>query len=676
MDKQTNNTKDNYNGNIKLAANGVNGVRKNSCDKTDANKKRTFPKEDSDARATLLSDKGEEKTVTIEHGFTPEAIARLDEDEFWTDEEEERDEKAHLEAKKSNLVGKVVVTAQQAFTQIYVWLKVWTGGYLVTTVCLIGYIIYFSLAMIYEKLSGEASIRLCVCTVMGVIIFSRHHLWRGTTRLARKMYGSHELSTAHRERLNCIRFFVRWGLYGLMLGTTAWTLVSQGMKNPTNMRAVPGLFLFCVLCLLISSNPAKINWHTIFWGVGLQFLFALIILKFDVGKEAILWIQSRVDQFFKNAEEASIMMFGETYRDHYMIFGALPLILISNATLTLLYYTGAMVLLIKCIGTVLAFVLDTSPVESMSVAAGIFLEGITAILCLRPYLAKMSKSQLFLVITSAFASLGGAYLAILSSMGVPLTFLIPAMVVSAPATFAVCKLIVPETKVKKGGAMSSEVDIGSEERGKYKGALDAAQTGALNMVPLITNIVVVVFVFITYISWLNHTLVWFGERVGVQGFSIEMLSAYIFYPVALAMGIEPNDCFRSGMLLGYRLAITNLVAFLKLSEMHQNRDVYLEYMQATNGTGPVIHQYTDIILQNWNQTLKSGFISVRSEAVVTYSLCGFSSGMTVMIMMGIMATLLPRRKSWIMRMSVPALIAGNIANCMTGCFAAIFHESY
>ncbi|GFS11740.1 solute carrier family 28 member 3-like [Elysia marginata] len=307
--------------------------------------------------------------------------------------------------------------------------------------------------------------------------------------------------------------------------------------------------------------------------------------------------------------------------------------------------------------------MDTSPVESMSVAAGMFLEGVTAILCLRPYLPKMSKSQLFLVISSAFASLGGAYLAILSSMGVPLTFLIPAMVVSAPATFAVCKLIVPETKIKRGGAM------------KYKGPLEAAQTGAISMVPLITNIIVVVFVFITYIAWMNHTLQWFGERVGVDGFTIEKLSAYIFYPMALAMGIEPNDCFRSGMLLGYRLVVNNLVAFLKLAEMHHNRDMYQEYMHATNWTGPVLNSDTDIILQAWNKTLRSGFISVRSEAVVTYSLCGFSSGMTVMIMMGIMATLLPRRTSWIMRMSLPALIAGNIANCMTGCFAGIFYEA-
>lgn len=660
--------------NLKGYSNGHKKTSRNMPQTLVPSKKHSLPNRDSDARVNLLDDESD-KTVTIENGNIPEKIARLDEDEFWTDEEEERDEDAVLQEKKSNFIGKVVVSLQQIIIQAFVWLKLITGGYLITALCLVGYVVYFVLAMHYERLKSEASVRLFACTILGVIIYTRHFVWKQVCHLAKRLYGSGEISSAHKERLDCIRFFIRWALYGLMIGTIVWTLISQGMKDSTNMRPVPGLFLFCLVCLLISSNPAKINWHTIFWGVGLQFLFALIILKFDFGKNMILWVQSRLDEFFKNSQEASVMIFGETYRDHYMVFGALPLVLISNATLTLLYYTGGMVLLIKCIGTALAFVMDTSPVESMSVAAGMFLEGVTAILCLRPYLPKLSKSQLFLTISSAFASLGGAYLAILSSMGVPLTFLIPAMVVSAPATFAVCKLIVPETKVKKGGAMFGEVDVGAEERGKYKGPLEAAQTGALSMVPLITNIVVVVFVFITYIAWMNHTLQWFGERVGVDGFTIEKLSAYVFYPMALAMGIEHSDCYRSGMLLGYRLVVNNLVAFLKLAEMHNNRDVYMNYMHATNWTGPVIDLDNDIILQGWNKTLRSGFISIRSEAVVTYSLCGFSSGMTVMIMMGIMAALLPRRTSWIMRMSIPALIAGNIANCMTGCFAGIFYES-
>ncbi|GFS22262.1 sodium/nucleoside cotransporter, partial [Elysia marginata] len=201
-------------------------------------------------------------TVTVEYGHVPENLARLDEDEFWTDEEEEVDEEARLEEKKSNLVGKVVVTIQQLIVQFYVWLKIRTGGYLITALCLISYTVYFVLAMRFEK-----------------------------------------------------------ALYGLVLGTTVWTVISQGMKDVTNLRPVPGLFLFCLMCLLISTNPAKINWHTIFWGVGLQFLFALIILKFDFGKDAILWVQSRLDEFFKNSEEASVMLFGETYRDHYMVFG-------------------------------------------------------------------------------------------------------------------------------------------------------------------------------------------------------------------------------------------------------------------------------------------------------------------------------------------------------------------
>ncbi|GFN79490.1 solute carrier family 28 member 3-like [Plakobranchus ocellatus] len=641
----------------------------------DRKRSQSMPNGDSDARMNLLhadQDRDGEKKVTIEYGKfgkTPEELAKLEEDEYWTDEDEEED----VEAKKSTLVGQVIVTGQQTLLRSFVWLKLRTGGYLVTALCLIAYIVYFTWAMIHE-FGSEASRRLLIGTVLGVIIYTRHYISKGARFVARKVYGQDYLSSSHAERLECIRFFLRWAMYGLMLGVIAWTLIHQGMKDVTNLRPVPGLFAFLLFCLLFSSNPSKINWHTIFWGVGLQFLTALFILKFDFGKNAVLWVQNRLDEFFANSDGGSKIMFGDSYKDHYIIFGALPLVLVSNATLTILYYTGAMILIIKTIGSFLSFVLDTSPVESMGVAASIFLEGVTAILSLRPYLRKMSKSQLFLMTTSAFSSLGGAYLAILSSMGVSLTYLIPAMVISAPATFAVCKLIVPETKVKQGKDTSGEVDVGADERNKYIGIMDAAQTGAMSMVSLVVNIVVVAFVFFFYIEWLNHTLQWFGERVGLGGVNVELLSAYAFYPAALAMGIEPRDCYRVAMLLGYRFSVTNIVAFFKLTDMSMNRNRFMEYMQATNGTGAVSYTVDDITLIGWNETLKNGFMSIRSEAVVTYALSGFSSFLTVMITMGVMITLVPRRKAWINRISLTALIAGNIANCMTGCFAGIFYE--
>ncbi|BFZ14567.1 hypothetical protein BsWGS_17606 [Bradybaena similaris] len=589
-------------------------------------------------------------------------------DDNWTDTDDDEDQ----EKKKTNFVSTVIITLQEKAKFIYRKLSSVTRGLLIPVILLIGYFVYFILAMIYE-FGSEASIRLLVCTILGVLIATRQYTYRAVVWAFRSLYGADKLSPLHKHRLGVIRFFTRWLIYGLLAGVTIWILVDQGQKDAKNLRSLPGLFIFLILCLLMSTHPAKINWHTIYWSFEMQFLAALFVLKWEFGKDAIMWMQARLDEFFANSAEGSKLLFGDSYRDHYMIFGALPIVFLTNATLTILYYLGAMQFIIKVIGSFLSFVLDTSPVESMAVAAGIFLEGITAILTLRPYLPYMSKSQLFLMITSVFASLGGAYLAILSSLGVSLEYLIPAMLVSAPATFAVCKLMVPETHNKGGNKISDNLELAAEEQHKYANVLDAAQTGATSMLSLVGNVATVAFAFFSYIAWINKTLAWFGDRVGIDHLSIELISSYILYPVALMMGIEPDDCRNVAMLLGYRIGVNNIIAFFRLTDLKVNKAKFMHYMLVTNGTGPVFKDGDDIVLGLWNETLQSGFITDRSEAIITYCLCGFSSFLSVAITIGIMFTLVPNRKAWISKVSVACLIAGNVANCMTGCFASIFY---
>merc|ERR1719239_2008658 len=179
----------------------------------------------------------------------------------------------------------------------------------------------------------------------------------------------------------------------------------------------------------------------------------------------------------------------------------------------MLYYLGAIQFMVRIVGKSIQFVLDTSPVESMGVAASIFPEGIVAILCLRPYLSRCSKSQLFTILTSIFSSLGGAYLAILASMGISLEYLIPAMVISAPATFAVCKLMWPESRVLAEG--DANLAVADNEKNKYSSWLDAFQLGAMSMTSVVANIIVVIFSISSLLSFVNNTLTWFGQRVGL-----------------------------------------------------------------------------------------------------------------------------------------------------------------
>ncbi|XP_005096213.2 solute carrier family 28 member 3 [Aplysia californica] len=544
----------------------------------------------------------------------------IDDNEYWTDEDEEEDEE---ETKKEGILSKFVISVQQIIIRTYYTLMKVTKGHLIKVVFLILYAVYFVRAMIYE-FGSEASHRLLGFTILGVVIATRNLIMQAYNRLFRACVGSSSFGPTGQRRMDKIRLALRWFMYFALAGVVIYTVVDEGIDEPKNLRSLPGLVVMLLIPLFFSTHPSKINWHTIYWSVGLQFLLALSVLKWDTGRDVVLWIQDRLDEFFANSEEGSVLLFGQSYRDHYMIFGALPIVFFANAVITALYYLGALQFVVRVMGNALNFCLDTSPVESMAVTGGIFIEGITSLLALRPYLKKCSKSQLFVVITSVFSSLGGAYLAILSSLGVSLEFLIPAMVVSAPATFAVCKLMIPETKWKKEKDKNRQLVVDESEMSQYTGLMDAAQAGATNMLALVGNVAVVGFAFFTAISWINHTLSWIGDRVGIRKLTIELISSYVLYPVALLMGIDPSDCRNVGMLLGYRIGINNIIAFFKLAEMKMNRAQYDQYMLATNFTGPVSETRDDVILDLWNVTLNNGFISDRSEAIVTYSLCGFS----------------------------------------------------
>ncbi|XP_035825056.1 solute carrier family 28 member 3-like [Aplysia californica] len=541
-------------------------------------------------------------------------------DDDWLLDDEDDDDR------RDNYLARGVIALQNGSRHSYEWLNKITRGYLVSFVLLCAYIGYFVTALCYE-FGSEGSKRLVVCTIVGVLAVFSSAISRFIRTTAWRLYGAKELNAKHEHLLEKARFFLRWFLYGALVAAMVYCFIDEGREKPENLRSLPGLAVFILIPLLLSENPGRINWHTVIWGIGLQFLSAVFVLRWETGRDTIMWVQDRFQEFFDNADHGSRFLFGDSYRDHYIIFGAIPIMFFMNAALTVLYYLvfmqwlikaaipimffmnaaltvlyylGFMQWLIKAVGKLLKFGLGTTPVESTCVATGVFLEGITTIMVLKPYLPSLTKSELYAVIVSVYSSLGGAYLAILSALGVSLEFLIPAMLISAPATFAVAKLMVPETKKIKDCEKKNE-EISIDERDKYINAMDAAQTGALTMLSVVGNICVVLFAFYSFIAWVNHTLSWFGDRY---------ISSYLLYPVALGMGVDPEDCRNVAMLLGYRIGIYNVFAFFKLADIKVNKVKYAQYMLATNYTGPVTETRDDLVLELWNVTLKDGIISV------------------------------------------------------------------
>ncbi|BFZ14604.1 hypothetical protein BsWGS_17643 [Bradybaena similaris] len=594
----------------------------------------------------------------------------VDDEENWTESEDEEDPVEKM--KSGNIIAKFVLGVRRGLSVVVTCILEKTNGYFTTVIFLMAYLAYFIASLIY-RFDDEGSHRLLAFTILAIIIKTRSITFGGCRRLVRKVIGSEKKSARFQERFATARFFSRWLLYGGVAAVMAWVIIEKAMTDPQNLSSIPGLVIIMFVCLMFSTKPEKINWHTIYWGLGLQFILALLVLKWSTGKQAIVWVQSRLDEFFENSAAGSKFLFGDDYEEHYITFGALPLLFFTNGILTLLYYLGAMQLLIKVIGNFLTFVLDTTGIESMAVAAGIFMEGITSLTAFRIYLKTLSKSQMFLVVTSCLSSLGGAYLAVLSKMGVSVEFIIGAMLVSAPATFTVCKLMIPESRDLNKKSDEAIKKIGDEEKGQYSNAMDAMQTGALNMLGVVGNIAVSCFTLISVIEWVNSTTVWFGDRIGVQGLTMEFIASYLLYPISVGMGVELQDCRKVAMLNGYRVVSSNIVAFFKLTQMRENRIKFEDYMLKTNGTGNVTYINDDIILEDWGETLPLGYISLRSEAISTYFLCGFSSFLSVAIHLGMMAAFVPKRKAWFTRVAPAAFVAGNLANIMTGCFACIFY---
>ncbi|XP_076447166.1 solute carrier family 28 member 3-like [Babylonia areolata] len=409
--------------------------------------------------------------------------SNLDEDDHFDDASEDDDYEEVL--KHSSLVGRMVLRLQHGVKKAVGFVNNRLGGHFLAALFLLLYVAYFCYAMYY----------------------SRHRVrdLMGRTSLGRWCTGPKSPATT--SRINTLRFFLRWLLYGGVGAFMGYIITNVAMTEPAKLRSLPGIFVFLFICLLFSTQPSK-------------FILAVLVMRWQGGKEVVLWIQTRLGGFFDNAKTASKLVFGETYTDHYFVFGAVPTVLLSNAALSMLYHVGAMQFLVRVIGNSLRFVLGTTVIESTGVAASIFMEGPTAVLAIRPYLDGLTKSELFALCTACLASIGGAFLGLMAKLGIPIEYLLPAMVISAPATFTVCKLIVPETRQTKKVSFSGELPPDM----RHSTIIEAAQAGALSVVGLAVNVVVSAFGLVSIISWINTTFTWFGLRVGIQQLTFEVNS--------------------------------------------------------------------------------------------------------------------------------------------------------
>ncbi|XP_067649041.1 solute carrier family 28 member 3-like [Haliotis asinina] len=458
-------------------------------------------------------------------------------------------------------------------------------------------------------------------------------------------------------------------LKGLYLLGSAGVAVYIGLDvvryNPQNIQSLLGLVVFVGFGFVFSTSPARVNWHPVFWGIVIQFVFAVLILRTPWGYALFDWSGHRVEEFLSYGNAGAEFVFGKNYRDHRIAFAVLPVMLFFNSFIFILYHIGVIQVIMKKLGSFLSFCLACGPVESVIASANIFIGLTEAPLLVRPYLKHVTASELHAIMTCGFASVSGAVMGTYIQFGVPANHLLSAAVMSAPAALAITKLMCPET-MKSYFRDEVKMDLGLE---KHRNVLSALSSGAVAAIKIASNTIANQIAFVSLAKFVNMTLEWFGDQAGVPGISFGLLCSYFFYPLSYSMGVASHDCGKMGEMLGIKIFGTPILGYAELASLRRNRFQLLDYVAKHNHTWH--WQGGDVILEATNQTLLGGIMDERSEVIGTYALCGFSTVTAIGVTLGTLVPLAPERKPDVVRLIIRAFIAGNVASFLTGAIAGL-----
>lgn len=409
--------------------------------------------------------------------------------------------------------------------------------------------------------------------------------------------------------------------------------------------SVVGLFVFVGISYALSVNRRAIRWSPVLWGIALQLIFALLILKTAPGFAVFKFLGDVVSRFLDFSDAGAKFVFGDNFEEHFIAFKVLPTIIFFSSFITILYHYGILQRIVQVAAVVMMKTMKTSGSESLSAAANIFVGQTEAPLIIKPYIETMTKSELHAIMTGGFATIAGGLMAAYISFGIPAEHLIAASVMSAPAALAVSKLLYPETEES---LTAGKVKIKVEST--YANAIDAAATGASDGMKLALNVAAMLITFLGLLALLNGILGWFGSRVGLPQLSLEWIFSYLFAPIAWLMGVPWADSQQVAVLLGKKTILNEFVAYLDLKTIIENIN-QIKSGEAASNSLPVI--------------------SERAKLIATYALCGFSNIGSIGITIAGIGSIAPSRQADLAQMGLRAMIGGSIACFMTACIAGI-----
>jgi CNT family concentrative nucleoside transporter len=404
------------------------------------------------------------------------------------------------------------------------------------------------------------------------------------------------------------------------------------MGRATGLLGLLAILGFAWLC---STHKRAIKLRIVAWGLGLQFAFAVIVLK-TPASEVLRVISGAVAAMFGYAEAGTTFVFGDLGANRppmgfVFAFQVLPIIIFIASFFAILYYLGIMQWVVKAMAIAMQKVMGVSGAESLNVAASIFMGQTEAPLTIKPFLAGMTESELFTVMTCGMAHVSGAVMAAYVGVGhVEIRHLLTAVIMTAPATIMLAKIFIPETGIP---ATAGKVEINVEKTAVN--VIDAAAQGAGDGLRLVLNIGAMLIAFLALIALMNGMMGWAHVHAGWFPESLQKVFGWIFAPVAWLLGVPWQDAGTIGSLLGTRLVTNEMVAFQQL--------------------GPL-----------------KGHLEAKSFTIATFALCGFANLSSIAIQIGGIGALAPNRKSDIARLGLRAVAAGSMANFMSACIAGMF----
>ena len=394
-----------------------------------------------------------------------------------------------------------------------------------------------------------------------------------------------------------------------------------------------GIFAILGIAYLMSNNRKEINLRIVYWGLGLQWFFAIFILATPIGKPLFLFFDRAIRKLLQFSDEGAKFVFNnlalgpqsENSLGFFFAFQVLPTIIFFSALMAILYYFGIMQLLVKGIAKGMQKTMGTSGSETLSCSSNIFVGQTEAPLVVRPFLNTMTKSELTAIMTGGFATIAGGVMAIyvkwLSDIPNIAGHLMAASVMSAPAALVIAKIVYPEVEESP-----TQGDLKTEIGKMDDNVMEAVSRGATDGMRLAANVAAMLIAIVAMVAGVNYFL-------SLVGLSLQQILGWIFSPLAFTMGVPAADIFKIGSLMGEKIVLTELIAFGHLQEM----------------TG----------------------LMVKSKVIATYALCGFANFASIGIQIGGIGALAPNRRKDLAKVATKAMMGGALASWLTASIAGI-----